>query len=123
MASRNRRAGVINIQANGVVFDAVGNFSYNLGQPLREELVGPDRVHGFKEVPQISYIEGEIRDDQDISLTDLLNLTDATITLKEANGKTIMLRDAWYAAEGTVQTEEANVQFKFCGMSAEEIPA
>ena len=119
--SRNRRSGVINVQVNGTVFDATGNFSYNLGQPIREELVGPDRVHGYKETPQVSYIEGEIRDASDLVLTELMNLTDATITLKLANGKQIMLREAWYAAEGTAQTEEANVQFKFCGMSAEEI--
>ena len=122
MTSRNRRAGVINIQANGVVYDAVGNFSYNIGEPIRETLVGPDRIHGYKELPQENYIEGEIRDDQGISLRDLLNLVDATITLELANGKTIMLREAWYGAEGTAQSEEANVQFKFCGMSAEEIP-
>ncbi len=121
MAQRNRRAGTINIQVNGVVYDAVGSFSYNLGQPMREELVGPDRVHGYKETPQVPYIEGEIRDSSDLDLSNLQNLTDATLTLKLANGKTIMLREAWYAAEGTVGTEEANVQFKFCGMSAEEL--
>ena len=119
--SRNRRSGITTIQANGKVYDMVGNFSYNLGNPIREELVGPDRVHGYKETPQIPYIEGEIRDASDLSMNELQNLTDATLTLKLANGKTIMLREAWYSAEGTGQTEEANMQFKFCGMSAEEI--
>ena len=121
MAPRNRRSGVINIQYNGIVVDAVGNFTYNLGNPVREELVGPDRVHGFKELPQAPYIEGEIRDSSELDLSIFQNLTDATITLKLSNGKTIMLREAWYAAEGNGQTEEANIQFKFCGMSAEEI--
>ena len=120
--ANNRRAGVINVQADGVVFDAVGNFSYNIGQPMREELVGPDKVHGYKELPQVPYIEGEIRDSANMDLkNDLLNLTDATITLNLANGKTVLFRNAWYAAEGTVQTEEANAQFKFCAMSAEEL--
>lgn len=123
MANRNRRAGVINIQANGVVYDAVGNFSWNLGFNKRDGMVGPDKVHGYTEKPQIPYIEGEIRDSQDITMAALMDLDDATITLQAANGKTYMWREAWYAAEGTGQTEEANIQFRFESMSAEEIPA
>ena len=121
--SRNRRAGVLNIQVNGTVYDAVGNFSYNLGVPMNEELVGPSGVQGFKQMPQVPYIEGEIRDAQDLNLEDILTLEDATITLIVANGKTIMLSEAFFSSEGTVQTEEANIAVKFCGISAEEIPA
>lgn len=119
----NRRSGAINIQANGEVYDAVGMFSYNIGKPLREGLKGPDRVQGYKELPQIPFIEGEIRDSSDLDLATVLSLKDATITLTLANGKTIMLRDAWYANEGTVGTDEANIPFKFEGMSADEIAA
>lgn len=121
MAPRNRRSGTINIQVNGKVYDAVGEFSYNLGQPKREALVGPDRVHGYKELPQQPMIEGEIRDASDLDVASFLNLTDATITIELANGKTIMLRQAWYAGDGNIATEEANVEFKFEGMSCEEV--
>lgn len=121
MAQRNRRSGKINVQVNGQVFDAVGEFTYNLGQPKREGLVGPDRVHGYKELPQIPMIEGEVRDASNLDVAGLLNLTDATITLELANGKTIMLREAWYAGDGNVGTEEANIELKFEGMSAEEV--
>ena len=38
-----------------------------------------------------------------------------------ANGKTIMFREAWYAADGDVGTENANIQFSFEAMSAEEV--
>ena len=118
---RNRRSGTMKLQANGVIYDAVGSFSYNLGNPDREALVGPDRVHGYKELPKAPMIEGEIRDASDLNLSIIQNLTDATVTIELANGKQIMLSEAWYAAEGTVQTEEANIQFKFEGMSCTEI--
>ena len=38
-----------------------------------------------------------------------------------ANGKVVLLRDAWYAGEGNVGTEEANIQVRFEGLSGEEI--
>ena len=36
-----RRAGIIEFQVNGDVFDAVGSFTCNYGRPKREGLVGP----------------------------------------------------------------------------------
>ena len=117
----NRRSGKLSLQVNGTVYDAVGEFTYNLGQPKREGLVGPDKVHGYKELPQIPMIEGEIRDAKDLDVAQFLNFTDATITLELANGKTVMLREAWYSGDGNVGSEEANIEMKFEGISAEEI--
>ena len=37
-----------------------GTFTYHLGIPKREAVIGPDRVHGYKEMPQVAYIEGAI---------------------------------------------------------------
>lgn len=116
----NRRSGTIAVQVNGDIYDAVGEFSYNIGAPVREGLVGHDRVHGFKELPQIPFIEGEIRDKKDLVLLDLLTINDATVILTLANGKVITLSNAWYAGEGTVNTEEANIQVRFEGISANE---
>lgn len=121
MASRNRRGGVINVQTNGEVLDAVGSFTYNLGQNKREMLPGADRIHGFKEMPQVPFIEGEVRDSGEFNMTALLNTVDATITLTLANGKTIMLREATFTGEGSGATEEGTMPVRFEGLSAEEI--
>lgn len=115
-----RRAGTISFTANGVRYDAVGNFTYGLGTEEREVLKGPDRVHGYKAMPGTPFIEGEIRDAADLDLKAFFNLTDATVTLQLANGKSVVLREAWYAGEGTGQTEEANVVARFEGLSAAE---
>ncbi|MNG08647.1 Phage tail tube protein [compost metagenome] len=84
-------------------------------------MVGADRVHGFKETPQIPFIEGEITDRKELSLESLQATVDATVTLELANGKVIVLREAWYASEGTGNTEEGNIECRFEGMSAEEV--
>lgn len=117
----NRRAGILFLKKDGEIFDAKGNFTYNLGEPKRDAIVGAERVHGYKEMPQVPFIEGEITDSSTTNLSQFLNTTDSTITLELANGKVFVLRNAWYAGEGNVQTEEANVQVRFEGMSAEEI--
>ena len=117
----NRRGGIISIKKNGEILDAKGNFTYNKGSVKRDAVVGHDRVHGYKELPQVPFIEGEVTDSNGLSLEDFTNTVDATITLDLANGKTFVLRDAWYASEGNVQTEEGNIAVRFEGMDGEEI--
>lgn len=116
-----RRGGIITVQVNGEVYQAKGNWTYNLGRPVREAIVGADTVHGFKETPQVAFIEGEITDSGTLDLAALATLENATVTLDLANGKYVALRDAWFAGEGTGNTEEANVAVRFEGISAEEI--
>ena len=115
------KTGTIFLKMNGDLLRAKGGFTYNLGQPRREGLVGHDAVHGYKELPQIPFIEGEITDGGDLDLAALQNTVDATIQLELNNGKVIVLRDAWYANEGNVGTEEGNIGVRFEGLSGEEI--
>lgn len=117
----SRRGGIIQFSVNGVRYDAKGDYSYNLGRPKRETVTGSDAVHGYKEVPQPPFIEGEITDRAGLDLDALVRLTGATVTLELANGKIIALRSAWYAGEGTGNTDEGNIDVRFEGLSAEEI--
>lgn len=116
-----RRAGILSLKVDGANYDAKGNFTYNIGRPKREAIVGADRVHGYKEMPQVSFIEGELTDSAGLSLDALVKLQDATATLQLANGKVIVLRKAWYAADGNAQTEEGNIQLRLEAESGEEI--
>jgi hypothetical protein len=116
-----RRGGVIQLQVNGEVYDAKGNFTSNLGLPMREAIVGADRVHGYKETPQVAFIEGEITDRKDLDLATLVTLKDATVTLTLANDKVFALHNAWFAGEGTGNSEEGNIAVRFEAESAEEI--
>ena len=116
-----RRGGIIQLQVSGELQDAKGDFTYNIGRPKREAIIGADVVHGYKETPQVAFIEGEITDRGTLDLEKLVNMVDATVTLELANGKVIVLRNAWYAGEGTGNTGEGNVAFRFEGQSGEEI--
>jgi hypothetical protein len=115
-----RRAGMIQVQVNGEIFDAKGSWSYNLGRPKREAIVGADRVHGYKEMPQVPMIEGSITDRGTLDIGALASIKDATVTILLASGKMVVLRDAWFAGEGTATTEEAEIAVRFEGIDAEE---
>jgi hypothetical protein len=115
-----RRGGVIQLKVGGVTYDCAGQFSFNLGAPKREAIMGPDGIHGYKELPQVGYIEGEITDANGLSLTNLANVTGTPVSLTLANGKTVSIGSAFYAAEGTGQTESGNYQVRFEG-DAQEI--
>lgn len=117
----NKRAGILYFKRNGTILDAKGNFTYNLGRDKREAIVGADRVHGYKEMPQVAFVEGEITDKGDLTVDDILNSQDETITLELRNEKTVVFKDAWYAGDGNIQTEEANIQVRFEAKDAEEI--
>ncbi len=121
MAGKNRIGGIISLKIDGDMYFAKGDFTYNLGKPKKEGVVGSDGVHGYKEVPQIPFIEGEVTDRQEMSLEALVAISESTITLELANGKVIVLREAWYASEGTGNTGEGNVGARFEGKSAEEV--
>ncbi|MGB0683406.1 MAG: phage tail tube protein [Magnetovibrionaceae bacterium] len=119
--SKNRVAGEISFKVDGTREYAKGSFTYNLGGFKRDPVVGSDEVHGFKETPKVPFIEGEITDRGDLDLKTFQHLTDVTVTLELVNGKTIILRDAWYAHDGDVTTEEAVVPVRFEGRTAEEM--
>ena len=115
------RAGITQLQINGEIYDVVGNVTYNLGREILEELVGADRFHGFKVRPQAPMMELEIRDRGTLDVARLLALRDGTLALSLANGKVIVLRDASFAGEGGISTEEATIQARFVGSSGEEV--
>jgi len=116
-----RRGGIIQFKVDSILYDAKGNFTYNLGRNKREPIVGADGIHDFKETPQVAYIEGEITDRGNLDIDALLQATSSTVTLLSANGKTVVLKDAWYAGDGDVQTEEGNIQIRFESSSADEV--
>ncbi len=119
--SNQRRAGLIQLQVNGEIFDAKGSFSYNLGRPKREAIPGADGIHGYKETPQVAFIEGAITDRGSLDVAALVSGKDLTVTLTLGNDKVIVLRDAWFAGEGTGTSEEGEISVRWEGANAEEI--
>ena len=119
----SRRAGIVQFKINGDIFDVKGTVTYSLGFPTRESLIGHDRVHGYKEMPTVPFCEMELTDSGTLNLAALAAVTDATLTLALANGKTISFRNAFSVnPDGlSVSTEEGVISARFEAESADEI--
>lgn len=107
-----RRAGIIQLKIDGVQYDAKGDFTYNLGYPKNEAIIGADKPHGYKSTAQVGYIEGKITDWGNLSVKDLVTMDGGTGTLQVGNGKLIVGKEMWYAGEGNVTTAEAEIDFR-----------
>lgn len=116
-----RKGGIIFLKVDGQQLSAKGDFSYSLLQSKKEAVIGSDGIHGYKETPVAPYIEGEITDAAALDVKSILDLNASTVTLELANGKVVVLRDAWYAGDGTTSTGEGNIQVRFEGTSIDEI--
>lgn len=112
-AQGQRRGGLIQFATGGVTQDAKGAFTYNLGIPKRDAIAGADGIHGYSEKPQAAFIEGAITDRGSLDMAALVAMQDVTVTLVLANGKTILLTDAWFCGEGTGNTEEGEMPIRF----------
>lgn len=117
----NAVGGTITITVGGQRQRAKGAWTYNLGVDKKTAVVGADETHGYMREPQVPFMEGEITDHSTLDLRALQETTEATVVLELANGKSIILREAWYAGEGTVSTQEGNIAARFEGISAEEL--
>lgn len=118
-----RVGGTLFIAVNGVRLAVKGNWTVNPGRPKREGVAGMDQVHGYTEKVQVPFIEGEATVMPDLDVPALLEVRDATITAELANGQTAVLREAWQAGEGAMQTEEGNLPLRFEGLGMELNPA
>ena len=117
----SRIGGTIFFKADGVQYKAKGNWTYNLGNPKREQIVGADGVHGYSEKPQVPMIEGAITDDATLDVSLLQNLVDADVILELANGKTVAMDRSAYTADGDITTDEGEIQVRFEGFNAREV--
>lgn len=120
-----RRAGITFFKIDGAQFPMKGEATYGLGKPERTSIVGQDGVHGFAENPMAPFIELTITDGASVNLDNLSNVTDSTIVLELANGKLVVLRNAFNTNPDGLggSTSEGEINVRFEGLAAEEIAA
>lgn len=118
-----RTAGYIEVSANGRGFNVTGNFTLNLGRPKREGQTGPNqKVHGYKEIPQIPSVKGSIRKSSSLNISrDVLDMVDATLVVEGADGTRYLFESAYYSGDGNIELENGEVQFECEARSATEI--
>ena len=119
--ANNRIAGVAYVKYDGRQLPIKGSWKVGFNKLKREGIAGQDRVHGYKEAPDVPFLEGDVSTTQEVSVPGLLAITDATVTLEAANGKVYVLRNAWTANSYEIETEDGKIGVRFEGMDIDEI--
>ncbi|MGY3278126.1 phage tail tube protein [Bradyrhizobium sp. S3.7.6] len=121
MASPNRIGGVLSLRVDGTQYEARGSFQVTPGKVRRTGVAGQDFVHGYIEEPIVPQIKGDISIGNLLSLEQLEQITDSTVQVQLANGRTYVLTDAWVTAAFTIDAHDGKVDVTFEGLDCQEI--
>lgn len=121
MANPNRIGGVLSLRVDGKQYEARGNFQVTPGKVKRTGVAGQDGVHGYIEEPIVPSIKGDISIGNQLSLEALEAITDATVQVQLANGRTYVLTDAWTTAAFSIDAHDGKVEVTFEGFDCQEI--
>ena len=120
---KNLLAGTASVVANGVNYMLVGDLSYDPSTVKRETKTGQDGVHGYSEMPKAGKIAGTFRDSGSLTVADFNAMTNATVVLTLANGKTVIGRNMWTIDAQEVKTAEGTVEVSWEGPTVTEVTA
>lgn len=109
------------LKVDGRQYQLRGNLAVSIDGIEREGVAGQDGVHGYIERPRVPQITADLTDSDGLSLTDLKNIKDATVTAELNNGKVYVLRNAWTLAAHEINTGDAQVSVTFQGLSGREL--
>lgn len=117
----NRLAGAAYLHVDGKNYLVAGDLSYNVSRVSRESLLGMDGVHGFKETPHAGFISATLRDAGGLTVADFNAMTNVTVTVELANGKTVVGRNMWTVETQESKAAEGTFEVKWEGPFVEEI--
>lgn len=120
----NRLGGVLNIIAGGLALSVRGTCTLRHGLPTRTGVVGQTGgVHGYTEEPMVPGVDVEVTSNADFSLTTLHGQDDMTVQIDLKDGRSFVLQNAWYRAEGGGETDliTAGMTLNFDGKKLEPV--
>jgi hypothetical protein len=118
-----RVGGIAYFKIDGAQFTIKGKFEVMPNNRKKTTAVGQSEVIGFTESPVAPGFKGTITDLGGVSVQQLQDLENSTMTLEQDNGKTWILRDGWLEGEISVNTEEGSYDAEFRGMDMQELTA
>ena len=121
MATSNRIGGMLSFYADGVQYEARGEFKVTGPKLKREGVSGQDFVHGYTEMPIIPRIEGRLSIGNNLSIELLESLTNVTVQANLANGNSYVLTQAWTLSAFVIDTVQGSVEIVLEGISLQEL--
>ena len=116
--------GKFTIKINSQTYFASGVFKYGGGFDKRENVMHSGGIAGYKTTPVAPFISGELIDTDGLSMRDIANVVDSTITLDLQNKKQVVLTHAWSCNENGLENDsDGKLIVKFEGLGMEIVPS
>jgi hypothetical protein len=115
-----RIGGMLYFKIDGTQYSARGSFEIQPMPLEREGVVGMDGPHGFIEKPKIQFIEGEISAIPGVSVQQLNDVDDSTVTADLNNGSSYVVNNGWQATNDPLNAAEGKIKLKFEGLAMTE---
>ncbi|PCJ68202.1 MAG: phage tail protein [Rhodobiaceae bacterium] len=109
------------IAYDGNQLQLAGDMTVSPDDVEREGKAGLSGVAGFTETNRVPFIEGTFFTVPELSITEISEITDATVTAELGNGRSYVLRNAWVAGTRELNVADGTVGIKFEGVSCKEI--
>jgi hypothetical protein len=115
--------GTVYVKVDGEQLSVRGSVTSNIGQTvMREAVIGADQVHGYTETPILPFLQVELTERPEFPLSAINKVSDSTITAELADGRVLMLRNAWHEGEAERNPQAGSIgSVRFVGLSGEEI--
>jgi len=78
----------------------------------KEGIAGQDGVHGYKEMPKVPFMEGDVTNGRSFDPRVLDGADDITATAELANGQVWVGVSGWRAGVSEIDTEEGSIPLK-----------
>jgi hypothetical protein len=111
----NRIAGIASVTVDGLSYLLQGELEWSPSTVTRETMAGEDQIHGYKEMPVSGYISMVLRDTGGLAVEDFNQMTDVTVNIQLANGKSVVGNNMWTVKEQEVKSTEATFPVRFEG--------
>lgn len=112
------------IKVDGLLLATMPGAKIDIGGAARSPVLGDNQVHGFSETLKPATLECEISLGQGMSLEQLRNMKDATVTYEADTGQTWVIREAFVTETLNITAGEGGkVGLKMAGQPAEEMLA
>ncbi|MEP3246250.1 MAG: phage tail tube protein [Sneathiella sp.] len=110
--------GTAYVKFDGKQVSLAGSITIQLDNVEREGVTGLSGVVGYNEKPIVPFVEGEFFMPEDMSMDEIRDITNATITVELANGKVGTLSQAWNKSANEVDGD-SKFTTRFEGMKGE----
>lgn len=92
-----------------------GTLTISPNRVTRSPISGLDGFHGYQAVHRAPYIEVEITNRAQFPLTDLMGITDATVTAELETGEVWVLRNAFQSGDLELAAQDGSATVRFEG--------